>query len=78
MSPPTDDMDMDYDPEDEEGGSGSSQNGPTMMWFGFVVMGVFALWDYVAATSPAKGSYAILGVWLMFSTGIAITEVVYR
>lgn len=76
MSASADDIDMDADvaPEDDE----ASLNGPTMMWFGFVAMGGFALWDHLAATPPSNPTYVILGVWLMLATCLAIVEVAYR
>lgn len=82
MSSPTrpeSELDMDYDPEeDADEGSDPSHSGPTMLWFGFVAMGVVALWDYLAATPPSDLTYAILGVWLMLGTCVAMTEVIYR
>lgn len=71
-------MDMDYDPEDDEDESEASHNGPTMMWFGFVIMGVLLLWDYFGSAPPTRGTHAILAVWLMLGTCVAISEVVYR
>lgn len=77
MTPPTDDMDMEFDP-DGDADTGPTRSGPAMMWIGFLVMGVFILWDYFGSSPPSNPTYAILGVWLMLGTWVAISEVVYR
>ena len=79
MTPPTDDMDMEFDPEDgDEDETSADHTGGAMLTIGAFLLGIFLLWDFFGSEPPSAGTYAVLGVWLMLGACVAIVEVVYR
>lgn len=81
MSPPPTGLDMDYDPE-EDGSDQQNRDvhfaGAIMLGIGLLAFTVFLLWDAFGSGVPSKGSYRILGLWLILGFGVRVAEVAYR
>lgn len=79
MSPPTGtELDMDYDPEEDEDERDVHLAGAIMLTIGLLAFTVFLLWDAFGPGVPATGSYRVLALWLVLAAGVRVAEVVYR
>lgn len=72
------DMDMDYDPEEDDGESAEARAGTQSVWAGWFGMAALFSWDLFGSTPPHRLTYAIVALWLVLAYSLRMVGVVYQ